>query len=87
MHQPLGGKTRKLATQEAGDFRLIDFQDVRGASLRKPPRPNRFGNAHRKVGLGETFFRIGQTNISENVAAALLDFNLFADAKRNHELI
>jgi hypothetical protein len=46
--------------------------------LREAPRSNGFGYADRKVGLRETFFRVGQTNISENIAASLLAFNLFA---------
>lgn len=77
MHQPFRREARKLATQEPGDFRLVDFEYVCGASLGESPRSNGFANADRKVGLGEAFFGIGQTNVGENVAAAFFDLNLF----------
>ncbi len=45
------------------------------AILGKLPRPNGFGNTDCEVSLGETFIRVGQTDIGKNVAAAFLDLN------------
>lgn len=38
-------------------------------------------DANRKVGLGEVFFGVGQTDIGEDIAAAFLDLNSFAHAR------
>jgi len=70
MHEPLGGEAGKLAAQKAGDFRLVYFQYVGSASLVEPPRANGLANADREAGFGETFFRVCQTDISEDVPAA-----------------
>ena len=75
MQKPLSGKAGKLTPQKARDFGLIDFQYVGSASLRESPRANGFTNTDRKVRLGEAFFGVGQADVSENVAAALLDRN------------
>ena len=78
MHESLGGEAGKLAPQEARNLRLIDFQYVGGASLRESPRANGLGYADRKVGLSETLFGFGQTDVGENVAAAFLDLNFLS---------
>ena len=75
MHKPLSGKAGKLPPQKARDFGLIDFQYVGSTSLRESPRANGLGYADRKVRLGEAFFGVGQADVGENVAAALLDRN------------
>jgi len=80
MHEALGGKAGELTPQKARDFRLIDLQDVGSASLSESPRANRFGYADRKIGFGQTLFRVGQTDVGENVAAAFLDPNSFTHA-------
>jgi hypothetical protein len=46
-----------------------------GASLSEPPRANSLGYTDGKIGLCETLFRVGQTNVSEDVATAFLDLN------------
>jgi len=51
---------------------------VGGASLRESPRSNSLTYAYGEVGLRETFLRIRQTDIGENVSAPLLDWNFFA---------
>lgn len=61
--------------QEAGDFRLVYLEYVRGPSLCESPRSNGLGYADREVGLGESLLGIGQTDVRENVAAAFLDSN------------
>jgi hypothetical protein len=55
---------------------LINLQDVGGPSLGQVPRANSFANADRKVGLGQTLFRVGQTKVGENVAAAFFHLDL-----------
>jgi hypothetical protein len=80
VHEPFGGEAGKLTPQEARNFRLIDFQYMRGASLRESPRANSLSDADRKVGLRETFLGVGQTNVGENVAAAFLDRDFLAHA-------
>ncbi len=78
MHEPFGGEAGKLTPQEARNLGLIDFQYMGGASLSEPPRANSLSDANRKVGLGETLLRVGQTDVSEDIAAAFLDLNSFA---------
>jgi len=79
VHEPLGGEAGKLTSQKARNLRLIDFQYVGGTSLGESPRANGFGYTDRKIGFGETLFRVGQTDVSEDIAAALLDLNSFSD--------
>jgi len=78
MHEALGGEAGKLTSQKAGNLGLIDFQDVGGAGLSESAGANGLGNADGKIGLGEALFRVGQTDVGENVAAALLDLYFFA---------
>jgi hypothetical protein len=71
VHEAFGGKAGKLATQEAGDFRLVDFQDPGGLNLREAPCGDGLGHADRKIGLGQTPLGTGQTSISKCVPAAV----------------
>jgi hypothetical protein len=80
VHEPLCGEAGKLTPQKTGNFRLVDFQYMGRTSLRESPRSDGLCYADRKVGLGETFLRVGQTDVGEDIAAAFLDLNLFAHA-------
>lgn len=78
MHEALRGEAGKLAAQEAGNLRLVDFQDASGLDLGESSRANGFRNADRKVCLGQTLFGVGQTDVGEDVAAAFFDLNSFS---------
>jgi hypothetical protein len=54
---------------------FIDFQYAGRTSLRESPRSDGLCYADRKVGLGETFLWVGQTDVGEDIAAAFLDLN------------
>jgi hypothetical protein len=75
VHEPLGGEAGKLTPQKARNLGLIDLQYVGGASLSESPRANSLGDTDREIGFRETLFRVGQTDVGEDVAAAFLDLN------------
>ncbi|MGH9737644.1 MAG: hypothetical protein ACRD4X_03550 [Candidatus Acidiferrales bacterium] len=67
MHETPGREALKLTTQKPGDFWLVDLQHVGGASLGESPRTKHFVNVDRKLGVNETFFGIGQTDVGETL--------------------
>jgi hypothetical protein len=81
VHESLGGETGKLTPQKTRNLGLIDLEYMGGASLREPPRANGLGYADRKVGLSETLFGFRQTDVGEDVPAAVFDLNFLAHAR------
>lgn len=70
MHETFRRKAGKLASQQARNFRLIDFERAGSLSLGKPPRTDGLADANRKIGLRKTLLGIGQADVGEGVPAA-----------------
>jgi hypothetical protein len=61
-------------TRQTGYLRVIDAKQRSRFSLCQPPALDPFRDPHDDIGLREPFLGIGQTQIGEGVATALLDF-------------
>jgi len=54
-----------------GDLGLIDLEELRSRSLRKPPCSDRFAYTKRQVGLGPTLVGMGESEVGKDIPAAL----------------
>ena len=71
-HQPLDGEGTGPSAHERGDVGLPDPEDLAGLGLREAALPDEAVDLQRQIGLELLALGMGESEITEDVAAALL---------------
>jgi len=75
LHQPLDGEGAGPSAHERGDVWLPDPEDLPGLGLREAALPDEAVDLQRQIGLELLALGMGESEIAEDVAAALLHAN------------